>query len=447
MEGILAPDMRAGLNSQEKVAVGEIAVQLLNNQENGFGDSLKADIEPEFELDSLVVEHVQGLLSGVIDALVSDNFSSATDTSSAGPPLGLATATVIVPTVIMVYDGELEPNNSSSSSSSFSSTVVNSKSTFQNNSHLILTDNGEVTIFILNKDRKKEEKKHRESESIQSMSSSSSTNGDFQNITFSQVSSTPEGFKKNGSNFKMSESSSGFGGLQFQNSTNQFVMDGGNENIFPINRNVDEEQSLGNNTTGENISSNKTESLSDNFSTNSTVSTITTVTTTATTATTGSTRATMSTTSSVNSVPAITTTIAMITSSTTINNKTTPIVAITTTATTTSTTTTSTTTTTTTTSTTATEATKTTTTQSTTKKTTRRTTPAPPPTSTTPPPSLLQAVAQGVGAAMSTISGITAFNPLFLLLGRRRRSFDKVDKITNDTTFSEQETLHFPSPI
>ena len=151
VEGILAPDMRAGLNSQEKVAVGEIAVQLLNNKENRFEDSLEADTEPKFELDSLVVEHVQGLLSGVIDALVTD-----TDTSSAGPPPGLTSATVIVPTVIMVHDGELEPNNSNSSSSSFSNTVVNSKSTFQNNSHLILTDNGEVTIFLLDKDRKKE---------------------------------------------------------------------------------------------------------------------------------------------------------------------------------------------------------------------------------------------------------------------------------------------------
>ena len=275
VEGILAPDMRAGLNSQEKVAVGEIAVQLLNNKENRFEDSLEANTEPKFELDSLVVEHVQGLLSGVIDALVTD-----TDTSSAGPPPGLTTANVIVPSVIMVHDGELEPNNSSSSS--FSSTVVNSKSTFQNNSHLILTDNGEVTIFLLDKDRKKEEKNHRESESIQSMSSSSSSNGNFQNITFSQVSSTPEGFKaSNGSNFKMSEISSS--GMQFQNSTNQFVMDSGNENIFPINRNVDEEQSLGNNTTEENISFNKTESLSENFSTISPENTNTTVTTTAST--------------------------------------------------------------------------------------------------------------------------------------------------------------------
>ena len=420
VEEILAPDMRAGLNSQEKVAVGEIAAQLLSNQENEFADSIVSDtVEQKSELDSLVVDNVKGLLTGVIDAIVS---SDAADTSSGPAPLGVTTdPTIIVPTVIMVYDEEQEPNNSSS----FSSTFVNSKSTFQNNSHLIVTDNGEVTIFLLSKDKKqKPGENHRESETVQSMSSFSSSTGDFRNITFSQVSSTPEGFQKNGSNFKMSESSST--GMQFQNSTNQLVMD--NENIFPILSNGDEESSV-NNTTGEHISSNKTETLSVNVSTSTTVTAmITTVTTTGSTSTT---------------MPSPTTTTATPGTTTTTTYPMTP------TSTTTTTTTTMTTSTrkTTTTITMITSTTKTTTT-TTTKKTTKRTTPAPPPTTTTPPPSLLQAMAQGVGAAMSTISGITAFNPLFLLLGRRRRrSFDKVDKITNDMTFSKQETLHFPSDI
>ncbi len=422
VEEILAPDMRAGLNSQEKVAVGEIAAQLLSNQENEFADSIVSDaIEQKSELDSLVVDNVKGLLTGVIDAIIS---SDAADTSSGPATLGVTTdPTIIVPTVIMVYDEEQEPNNSSSSS--FSSTFVNSKSTFQNNSHLIVTDNGEVTIFLLSKDKKqKPGENHRESETVQSMSSFSSSTGDFRNITFSQVSSTPEGFQKNGSNFKMSESSST--GMQFQNSTNQLVMD--NENIFPILSNGDEESSV-NNTTGEHISSNKTETLSVNVSTSTTVTAmITTVTTTGSTSTT---------------MPSPTTTTATPGTTTTTTNPTTP----TSTTTTTTTTMTTSTTKTTTTITMITSTTKTTTT-TTTKKTTKRTTPAPPPTTTTPPPSLLQAMAQGVGAAMSTISGITAFNPLFLLLGRRRRrSFDKVDKITNDMTFSKQETLHFPSDI
>ena len=420
VEEILAPDMRAGLNSQEKVAVGEIAAQLLSNQENEFADSIVSDtVEQKSELDSLVVDNVKGLLTGVIDAIVS---SDAADTSSGPAPLGVTTdPTIIVPTVIMVYDEEQEPNNSSS----FSSTFVNSKSTFQNNSHLIVTDNGEVTIFLLSKDKKqKPGENHRESETVQSMSSFSSSTGDFRNITFSQVSSTPEGFQKNGSNFKMSESSST--GMQFQNSTNQLVMD--NENIFPILSNGDEESSV-NNTTGEHISSNKTETLSVNVSTSTTVTAmITTVTTTGSTSTT---------------MPSPTTTTVTPGTTTTTTNPTTP----TSTTTTTTTTMTTSTTKTTTTITMITSTTKTTTT-TTTKKTTKRTTPAPPPTTTTPPPSLLQAMAQGVGAAMSTISGITAFNPLFLLLGRRRRrSFDKVDKITNDMTFSKQETLHFPSDI
>ena len=413
VEELLAPDMRAGLNSHEKVAVGEIAAQLLNNQENEFGDSIVSDtVEQKSELDSLVVDNVKGLLTGVIDAIITKHpvvSSAAADTSS--DPLGVATdPTIIVPTVIMVYDEDQEPNNSSS----FSSTFVNSKSTFQNNSHLIVTDNGEVTIFLLSKDKKqKPGENHRGSETVQSMSSFSSSTGDFRNITFSQVSSTPEGFKKNGSNFEMSESSST--GMQFQNSTNQLVMD--NENIFPILSNVDEESSV-NNTKGEEISSNKTESLTENVSTSTTAtSMITTVTTTVSTST------TMSTTTTTTATPGSTstTTNPTTTTSTTKTTTTTPIMTTTST---------------------------TTTTISTTKKTTKRTTPAPPPTTTTPPPSLLQAMAQGVGAAMSTISGITAFNPLFLLLGRRRRrSFDKVDKITNDMTFSEQETLHFPSAI
>ena len=420
VEEILAPDMRAGLNSQEKVAVGEIAAQLLNNQENEFADSIVSDtVEQKSELDSLVVDNVKGLLTGVIDAVVS---SAAADTSSGPAPLGVTTdPTIIVPTVIMVYDEEQEPNNSSS----FSSTFVNSKSTFQNNSHLIVTDNGEVTIFLLSKDKKqKPGENHRESETVQSMSSFSSSTGDFRNITFSQVSSTPEGFQKNGSNFKMSESSST--GMQFQNSTNQLVMD--NENIFPILSNGDEESSV-NNTTGEHISSNKTETLSVNVSTSTTVTAmITTVTTTGSTSTT---------------MPSPTTTTVTPGTTTTTTYPTTPTSTTTTTTTTMTTSTTKTATTTT-----MITSTTQTTTTTTTKKTTKRTTPVPPPTTTTPPPSLLQAMAQGVGAAMSTISGITAFNPLFLLLGRRRRrSFDKVDKITNDMTFSKQETLHFPSDI
>ena len=68
VEELLAPDMRAGLNSHEKVAVGEIAAQLLNNQENEFGDSIVYDnVEQKSELDSLVVDNVKGLLTGVID--------------------------------------------------------------------------------------------------------------------------------------------------------------------------------------------------------------------------------------------------------------------------------------------------------------------------------------------------------------------------------------------
>ena len=217
VEQLLAPDMREGLSSQERQAVSDIALQLMRNQETKLGD-LQAQshevTEPKAEHDSLIVNHVKGLLNDVIDAVVSYNSSSPNINTAQSQELTTA-SNIIVPTVIMVYNEEQEPNNSTSSS--FSDTVVNSKSTYQNNSHLILIDNGDVTIFLLNKDNKQQGENHRESETIQSMSSSSSSNGDFQNITFSQVSPSPGGSQKNGSNLKMS--GSGSSPVHFQNST------------------------------------------------------------------------------------------------------------------------------------------------------------------------------------------------------------------------------------
>ena len=325
--------------------------------------------DPNDDHDTLVVNHVKGLLNEVMEAVV--NYNNSDDNIEPQAEKN-DDEDIVIPTVIMVYE---DADGNSSSPISSTKTTTHTSSSFKNNTHLILVENGNVTVLLLNKphsednvsDRKSQNKKV---ENIQTISSSSFYDGNFKNISFSQVGSNPSGLEKNGSNQQMSSFSSNV--VHFKNSSNNVVTDHGDVQVVQFNitdtiiddGDEDEAMQIG-------------DTLSSAIMSTSTTTTSTTTTTTSTSTTTSSTST--STTSTTTSSSTTTTTTVSSTSAST--------------------------------------------TRSTTKKTTVRTTPAPPPTTTTPPPSLLQALAQQVGVAMATVSGIASFNPLYLLLGRRRRSF------------------------
>ena len=340
--------------------------------------------EPDDDHDTLVVNHVKGLLNEVMEAVANNDKSVETvsETVTDG-----GDNDIIVPTVIMVYE-DVDGNASSPTSSTTTTTHTHSTSSFKNNTHIILVENGNVTVLLLNKlqpdnaetpsDHKMENKKV---QNMQTISSTSFYDGNFKNISFSQVGNNPSGMEKNGSNQQMSSSSSNV--LHFQNSSNNVVTDQDGENgievtitdiVIEDDGDVNKANQIANMLGEHGIEVNVTDIVieddGDVNKANQNENSTTTTTTTTTTSTTTSLSTTMTTTS--------TTTTTTLTTSTT---------------------------------------------RSTTKKTTVRTTPSPPPTTTTPPPSLLQAVAQQVGVAMATISGIASFNPLYLLLGKRRRSF------------------------
>ena len=348
-----------------------------------FDQGTSEQDDPNDDHDTLVVNHVKGLLNEVMEAVANNDKSVETvsETVTDG-----GDNDIIVPTVIMVYE-DVDGNASSPTSST--TTTTHSTSSFKNNTHIILVENGNVTVLLLNKlqpdnaetpsDHKMGNKKV---QNMQTISSTSFYDGNFKNISFAQVGNNPSGMEKNGSNQQMSSSSSNV--LHFQNSSNNVVTDQDGENgievtitdiVIEDDGNVNKANQIANMLGEHGIEVNVTDIVIEdggdvnkaNQTGNST--TTSTTTTTTTTSTTTSLSTTMTTTS---------------TTSTTL---------------------------------------KTSTTRSTTKKTTVRTTPSPPPTTTTPPPSLLQAVAQQVGVAMATISGIASFNPLYLLLGKRRRSF------------------------
>ena len=182
--------------------------------------------EPDDNHDTLVVNHVKGLLNEVIEAVANNDKSIETvsETVTDG-----GDNDIIVPTVIMVYE-DVDGNASSPTSSTTTTTHTHSTSSFKNNTHIILVENGNVTVLLLNKlqpdnaetpsDHKMENKKV---QNMQTISSTSFYDGNFKNISFSQVGNNPSGMEKNGSNQQMSSSSSNV--LHFQNSSNNVISD------------------------------------------------------------------------------------------------------------------------------------------------------------------------------------------------------------------------------
>ena len=101
---------------------------------------LKVD-EPDDDHDTLVVNHVKGLLNEVMEAVANNDKSVETvsETVTDG-----GDNDIIVPTVIMVYE-DVDGNASSPTSST--TTTTHSTSSFKNNTHIILVENGNVTVL------------------------------------------------------------------------------------------------------------------------------------------------------------------------------------------------------------------------------------------------------------------------------------------------------------
>ena len=225
--------MRRALTEAEKKSVSDIAAQLLvqSYRQQNPGTSNDPEGGPEEQLaeaedDAVIVNHVKQLLNEVIDAVVTNSDLENENTQ--------------------VQSQSMNTNNYNNNESSDSGSNVQISSTFKNNTHLIISENGKTTTFILNTPDDATSQN-------QKMSSSSSSSSVTSNV------------------------------MNFKNMTHDIKDDNGNKTITILQSGQDEE----------------TSSQPSTSTTTTTTTTTTTSTTTTTTATSSSTTTRRMTTTSV----------------------------------------------------------------------------------------------------------------------------------------------------